>query len=67
MRGLISGADFEGSIQIALLVLVVFYGIGWIFGEIARHVIEENVQNEIEQLLAEKMEPRTKLAKPANT
>ena len=47
IRGLLTQSDFQATIQIALVALAVFFGIGIIFGELARSVVEENVLSEI--------------------
>jgi hypothetical protein len=49
LQALISGSKFFQSTQTALLVLLVFYGLGWILGELARRVVEENVSAELAQ------------------
>jgi VIT1/CCC1 family predicted Fe2+/Mn2+ transporter len=47
IQGLISGAEFFKSVQTALLVLLVFYGLGLILGDLARRVVEESVLAEL--------------------
>jgi hypothetical protein len=56
IRGLIAGTDFQGTIQTALIAMAAFYGLGLIFGELARRVIEENVHAEIARLRIETAE-----------
>ena len=51
MRGLMTGGDFEGTMQSALLILALFFGLGWIIGELARRVVEEQVEAELPRLL----------------
>ncbi len=46
VRGLINGADFQGTIQTALIATAVFYGLGFVLGELARRLVEENVRAE---------------------
>ena len=57
MRGVISGAEFAGTIQVALLSGAVFYCLGAIVGEIARRTVEESVQMEFDQLATLNLEP----------
>jgi hypothetical protein len=52
VRGLLSGADFYGTIQAALLALAVFYAAGLLMGELARRVVEESVDAEIARNIA---------------
>lgn len=42
-QGAITGADFQSTLKTALVVLGVFYGLGFVCGEIARLLVEENV------------------------
>lgn len=57
VRGLISGAEFQGTLQGALIVLAVFYGLGLVLGDLARRVVEENAQAEFTRLTADQSEP----------
>ena len=52
IRGLLNGDDFQGTIQGALVALAVFYGLGLIFGEWARRLVEDNARHEITRLKA---------------
>jgi hypothetical protein len=52
LRGLLAGADFEGTIQSALLAGLVFFVLGLVCGELARLVVEEQVEAEFEQMLS---------------
>lgn len=54
VRGVLWGADFEGTIKGALLALAVFYALGGILGELARLVVEESIQTELERLATER-------------
>jgi len=47
IQGLIKGAEFPHTIQTALLAMCVFYALGWILGELARWLVEENVRAEL--------------------
>ena len=53
LDGALAGADFEGSLRAALLAGVVFLVLGVICGELARHVVEEQVAAELEQMRAD--------------
>jgi len=53
---MLSGSDFPASLQSALCAMAVFYGIGWIFGELARRVVEESVLLEIRRLRTEQQD-----------
>lgn len=57
IRGLLHGADFQGTLQTAIAAGVVFFGLGLGLGELARWLVEENVQLEIARLKAENSEP----------
>jgi hypothetical protein len=50
VRGILTGADFEGALKAALIAAGLFYGLGLLLGELARRVIEENVANELASL-----------------
>jgi len=50
VQGLIDRAEFQGTLQTALLLLAVFFGLGFVVGEIARRVVEEGVQAEFDRL-----------------
>ncbi len=56
LRGVISGAEFAGTIRTALLAGAVFYCLGALMGEIARRAVEENVQTEFEKLVTPESE-----------
>lgn len=51
LRGLMAGSDFEGTMQSALMILAAFFALGWIIGELARRVLEEQVEAAMPQLL----------------
>jgi hypothetical protein len=50
LRGLACGADFFGTIQTALIALGAFYVLGFIIGEAARRIVEENARSELMRL-----------------
>ena len=56
-RGVMTGADFTGTLKAALIAAAVFYGLGLIFGDLARRVVEDNVRTEIKPLRAGKFNP----------
>ena len=56
-RGLISAADFEGTLKTALIATAAFYGLGLIFGELACRVAEESARTEFERLTRETTKP----------
>jgi hypothetical protein len=58
VQGLISGADFQSCFQNALLVLVVFYLLGLVLGELARRLVEENAAIQVAALSSAQAEPR---------
>ena len=61
VRGILTGADFEGALKAALIAATIFYGFGLLLGELARRVIEENVARELAMLDADiaKTQPPT--------
>ena len=56
LRGMLLGSEFPGTIRSALYAGAGFYCLGVILGEIARRVVEESVQSELEKLLATELE-----------
>ncbi len=46
-RGVLAGWDFQGSLQTALVALGVFYCLGFVLGDLARRLVEENAQAEV--------------------
>ncbi len=45
--GLLRGGTFEDTVRLALIVGAVFWGLGLLMGEVARRVVEENVEAEL--------------------
>ena len=37
------GGSFSNTLQSGLLALAIFYGLGWLTGEVARRAVEESV------------------------
>lgn len=56
IQGLVTRNDFEPTLKSALIAAAVFYGLGWLCGEMARRLVEESVQSN-----------RAHAAVPANT
>ena len=50
VRGLITGSDFQGTIQAALVATAVFFGLGLVLGELARRVVQENAEAEFARM-----------------
>jgi hypothetical protein len=50
LRGALTGSDFEGTLHTALLAGAAFFVLGMICGELARRVVEEQVEAEFESL-----------------
>ena len=42
VRGILSHSDFIGATQSALLAAVIFFGLGFVLGEIATRLVEES-------------------------
>lgn len=64
LRGLVGGADFQGTLRAALYSLPVFFLVGLLCGEIARLVVEERVEEELRAAEANRSTSAT-LASPA--
>jgi len=47
LRGLFCEADFFATMQTALISLGVFYILGFVLGEAARRIVEENIKSEV--------------------
>lgn len=62
LRSLIDAVDFGSALQIALLHGVVFLGLGWVCGELARRVVEENARQEVERRFKELEQPASQAA-----
>ena len=52
LRGALTGTDFEGTLNAALVAGVAFFMLGTICGELARRVVEEQVEAEFEKLMS---------------
>lgn len=58
LRGVVSGAEFPGTIRAALLAGAAFYCLGAIVGEIAKRAVEESVTMDFEKLLIAELEAK---------
>jgi hypothetical protein len=54
--GLCESLDFSGAVTSALAHAAAFFGLGWICGELASRVVEENARQEVARRLKE-LEP----------
>jgi hypothetical protein len=43
IQGLVMRADFQPALKSALTAALAFYVLGWLCGEMARRIVEENV------------------------
>ncbi|MEX0702480.1 MAG: hypothetical protein WD069_10330 [Planctomycetales bacterium] len=46
IRGLLEGADFQGTLTTGLAAVAVFYGLGLVLGDLSRKLVEEHAQAE---------------------
>ncbi len=53
IAGLLRGNPFEETIQAALIISGIFWGLGLLLGELARQVVEELVRAQIENPLTD--------------
>lgn len=53
LRGVLSGHGFEGTIKTALVLVAVFFVVGWLIGHLAGVIVEESARDEIRRLFAE--------------
>lgn len=53
LRAMVVGGDFENTLKVGILVLTLFFGIGFAVGDWARRLAEETAEREILQSLAE--------------
>ncbi len=65
LRGLVDGADFQGTLRTALYALPVFFLIGLLCGEIARLVVEERAEEELREWAAAELVSIPTEASPA--
>jgi hypothetical protein len=59
VRGLLSQADFYGTIQTALVALGVFYVLGLVIGDAARRIVEENAKADLVERFSSASVPGT--------
>jgi hypothetical protein len=50
IRGLITGADFEGTLKWALAAAALFFPLGLVIGDLARKLAEDNAHSEFSRL-----------------
>jgi hypothetical protein len=67
LRGLITDADFQGTVETGLIVAACFFVLGLVCGELARHLVEEHVHMEVERLFATDVEDAPQTTEPAST
>jgi ABC-type Fe3+-siderophore transport system permease subunit len=53
LRGLVSGAGFEATLWTALVSIPTFLLVGLVCGELARRIVEEQVDRELSSLAAD--------------
>jgi len=59
VQGVVTGAGFADTVQDGLAAMAVFYGLGWVLGELARLIVEESARAEVDRLLAAPSKPET--------
>ena len=57
LRGLVMGADFQSTLRTALLAIPVFFVLGLLGGDIARRVVEEQVEQQLPELASPTTSP----------
>ena len=62
LTGLIESVDFAGTLQGALWNAAAFFGLGWICGDLAGRVVEENARQEAARRWKELEQPATRSA-----
>jgi hypothetical protein len=62
LTGLIESADFAGTLESALWHAAAFFGLGWICGDLAGRVVEENARQEAARRWKELEQPATRSA-----
>ena len=62
IRGLIEADDFAGTVQSALWQGTAFFGLGWVCGELAGKVVEENARQEAARRWKELDQPASRTA-----
>ena len=56
LRGVMTGGEFEGTLQTALAAAAAFYLFGMICGDLARRLAEEDARAEVERMIAKFVE-----------
>lgn len=62
VQGLIEFTDFAAAVQSALLHGAAFFGLGWVCGELAGKVVEENARQEVARRWKELEQPASRTA-----
>ena len=62
MQGLLESLDFAGTVESALWHAAAFFGLGWICGELAGRVVEENARQEVARRWQELDQPASRSA-----
>jgi len=60
--GLMESVDFAGTLQSALWHAGAFFGLGWVCGELAGRVVEENARQEAARRWKELEQPASRTA-----
>lgn len=60
LAGLIEAVDFAGALQSALWHAAAFFGLGWVCGDLAGRVVEENARQEAVRRWKELEQPATR-------
>ena len=62
IHGLIDSVDFAATMQSALLHGAAFFGLGWVCGQLAGQVVEENARQEVARRWKELEQPASRTA-----
>lgn len=62
VHGLMEHVDFAGTVQSALMHGAAFFGLGWVCGELAGRVVEENARQEVARRVKDLDQPATRAA-----
>ena len=60
LNGLLYRNDFVSTVWQALMLLVAFYGLGWLAGELARLTVEQNARQAFDKWKSEVDQPDAK-------
>lgn len=62
LQGLVESVDFAAALESALWHAAAFFGLGWICGELAGRVVEENARQEVARRWQEAEQPTSRSA-----